>query len=97
MANSSISDREMNNLFGQLGMYVRRKVVAALLVGNDTQCFSTDQYKAEYERQQPMPKPYGRSASYWQLDPEMDLARRHLLSVPELVREVRSDVWAAVR
>ena len=86
----------MDELFGMLAMHVRRKVVAALLAGNDTQCFTTEQYKAEYERQQPMPAGYGRSDVYWRLDPTGDLARKHLLSLAELVREVRPGVWAAV-
>ncbi len=87
-------DVDVDSLMGLLSLDIRRRVVASLLAGNDAGCFSTEQYKAEYERQQPMPKGYERPGIYWKLDPETDLARVHLLSTG-MVREVRPGVWAA--
>ena len=43
-----ITDTELDGLIDALGLYQRRKVVKALLAGNDTQCFTTQQYAEAY-------------------------------------------------
>lgn len=75
----------MDELFGLLAMDCRKKVVGSLLAGNDAGCFSTEQYLAAYVRD--IDKGFPGIM-------DVELARKHLRSLPEYVREVRPDVWA---
>ncbi len=45
-----MTDAELHALIRDLGMHQRRKVVAALLAGNDAQCFTARQYAEAYHR-----------------------------------------------
>lgn len=81
------TDPDYTAFIGWCSRTVRRIMVARLLAGNDAQCFSTRQYADAYR------------ASKWNSEVIAmtdELARQHLLSVPDAVREVRPDVWAAV-
>lgn len=80
-----MTDQDFNSLMLQLSMLHRKKVVRALLYGNDCQCFTTEQYRMMWKRL--INK--GKQTFAWG-----DTARRHLQSVPELVREVSPDLWA---
>ena len=71
---------------------MRGQVALSLLVGNDTQCFTTEQYKKSYENKYAkyivgIPQ----SALWAHISP-----RDHLLSIPDTVKEVSPDVWAKV-
>ncbi len=74
----------IEQLIGMLAMDMRRKAVVSLLAGNDTQCFSTEQYQRAYERESRTP------GWCWRL--EDGLAKKHLLSTG-LVREVKPGLW----
>lgn len=41
---------DVDVLIAELGMHQRRKVVRALLAGNDAQCFTVDMYAQAYHR-----------------------------------------------
>lgn len=75
----------------------RADSVNALLTGNDTQCFTTEQYRRTYIERNPVS---ARQAELLRIPFDqlfgIEQARKHLLSMPDLVREVRPDVWAAV-
>ena len=71
----------------------REHTVNALLSGNDTGCFTEDQYREEYI----MANSWNRLGEdimrkLW----TPDRSAMHLRSLPDLVREVRPGVWAAV-
>lgn len=75
----------IDELFGLLAMDVRRRTVKYLLAGNDTQCFTTQQYLDTYIREidKGMPSIM-----------DLELARKHLVSLAgDGVKEVRPDVW----
>lgn len=71
-----------------------REAIEALLSGNDTGCFTTQQFEDAYTR---LEQKYGirfpdPSDHQW----AKGVARSRLLTFPELVREVQPDVWASV-
>ena len=75
----------MDYLFGLLAMDCRRQTAKSLLAGNDTQCFSTQQYLDTYIR----------DINKGDISlMNLVLARKHLESIPEIAVEVREDVWA---
>ena len=85
-----MTDYEFMDLMADLGMHCRRKVVASLLAGNDTQCFTTEQYRDAYTRicnggDDRIMKELGSHP--------LELAEMHLRSLREL-REVRPGLWA---
>ena len=90
---------DIGKLMKQLNLLMRKEAIASLLAGNDTQCFTTQQYREAFCRRQMknardeeikvMPAFYDRV-----IDP--DWARMHLETLPKLVKEVKPDVWAAV-
>jgi uncharacterized protein with PIN domain len=89
---------EIDAIVGMLLKENKRATVAALLAGNDTQCFTTQQYIEMYARlnwkgQEEM----GRRclSGLWSDDVEETLAHKHLRTFRE-VREVKLDVWAAI-
>lgn len=45
-----MNDAEFNSLMRDFGIHQRRKVVDALLAGNDAQCFTVRQYVEAYHR-----------------------------------------------
>lgn len=63
-----------------------RDMVRGMLRGNDAQCFSTEQYQAVYRKQ--WPPPAGCDGL------SLKNARSHLEEMPDIVREVKPDVWA---
>lgn len=77
-------DAEMNKLFRQLGMHCRREVVRTLLAGNDTQCFTTQQYLDAYIH-------VINKGQRCLMD--LELAKHHLQSLDGKVREVKPGVW----
>ena len=86
---AELSGKTVEQLIGELGMYHRRLTVCSLLEGNDTCCFTTEQYKQAYEK-------VGKSPPWiWKMRGG-NLARHHLRSIPELVRELGNDLWAGV-
>lgn len=80
-----------NAMLDLLARAARSGVIDALLAGNDTGCFTTEQYRAEYSRKM---FPHFDSDSldllWFHTKPES-----HLRSLPDLVREVSPGVWAA--
>lgn len=83
-------DLDFGSLVADLGLHQRRKVVSALLAGNDTQCFSTQQYAAAYHRVAHNDDPKHRER--W-IEWLVKLAPKHLQSLG--MREVSPGVWAA--
>ncbi len=82
-------DLDIDALLHELSMQLRRKVVKSLLAGNDTCCFTVEQYVTAWQQivdKGKPPLPLG-----WP-----GLAVRHLGSLPHQVREVRPGVWAAI-
>jgi hypothetical protein len=82
-----MNDAEWHNLMEQLGNACRRKVVAALLAGNNTCCFTTEQYVQEYVRQNRIGDPYTENWLKW----IGSLAEKHLRSVG--CQEVKPGIW----
>ncbi len=85
-------------LVGSIARAFRQGTVEALLAGNDTGCFTTEQYAAEYIRQDhcslgDSPERRVREKDWWV---KHHLAEKHLRSLPDLVREVKPGVWAAI-
>jgi hypothetical protein len=74
---------------------VRMTVVNSLLAGNDTQCFTTQQYREAYCRQT-----HRRSREKDWIKDRLDemftdgLATKHLRGLSDAVTEVSPDVWA---
>lgn len=64
---------------------IRLQVVRSLLAGNDAQAFTTKQYQEAYRR-----TVWGKGIESM-LD--HDLARAHLRSLPDAVRELIPDIW----
>lgn len=46
-------DREADEFFGQIILHIRKGIVASLLKGNDTCCFTTEQYQTAYRTKFP--------------------------------------------
>lgn len=80
-------DPEVRRLIGLLAMDLRRRTIHSLLSGNDTQCFTVEQYKRAYVRIAHPSKPV--FDPWYHVDPAM-----HLKSCSELVTEVAPGVWA---
>jgi hypothetical protein len=87
-------DAEDWALIGLMARAARAEVARSLLAGNDTGCFSTEQYRVAYERKnlahlfEPDKLPLLWSA----LGPD-----GHLRSIPGEVREVSPGVWASAK
>lgn len=80
---------DMDALIAELGMHQRRKVVHALLAGNDAQCFTTDQYAEAYH--QICHKGELERKRFW-IEWLTELAPKHLRSVGMV--EVNPGIWA---
>ncbi len=80
-----MTDAACAKLIRNLGYWCRRKTLDSLMVGNDTRCFTTDQYRQRYVDVN------------WKGDRNTlmfkrpDLARQHLVQLG--CREVEPDVW----
>ncbi len=75
----------------------RMKAVRSLLVGNDTQCFTTEQYRQAYMTCNPLPE----REKILLCIPREELftaagARKHLTALFDVVREVQSNLWTMV-
>ena len=84
-----MNDVDLDSLIKELGHHQRRKVVRALLVGNDAQCFTTEQYVAAYHRIAHKDDPEHKAG--W-LKWLTKLTPDHMESVGMV--EVRPGVWA---
>lgn len=78
------TDEGMDSLFFQLAMKMRRETVVSLMAGNDTGCFTTQQYLDRYVR-------VAQRGEVGIMD--LGLAEEHLRSLKRLVREVWPGVW----
>lgn len=78
----------MESLIGKLAMMIRREVVDSLMEGNDTQCFTTDQYMERYFQRERNGEEVDAYRRWWR---EENLARQHLQSLRCI--EVKPDVW----
>lgn len=76
-----------DDLVAELGLHRRRKAVAALLLGNDAQCFTTAQYVEVYATQNRL----GIEHYEGWIQCLVEVADRHLRSVGMV--EVRLGVW----
>lgn len=86
---SAEDEADMNRFFKRLALSTRVSVARKLLSGNDTGCFSTEQYRIAYEAQTPMGGITSEQLWFY-ITPES-----HLRSIPQAVREVAPGVWAA--
>jgi hypothetical protein len=81
----------------RLKLTMEYDVVRSLMSGNDTMCFSTRQYVEQ--RDVWIKEMIGDSREELGLGPideyDLETARRQLLAIPQLVREVEPDVWTA--
>lgn len=82
-----MTDQEYRSLMHQFFLQSRRKVIRHLLAGNDTQCFTTEQYLKAWHTVINHGK--GNSILY------LALAEQHLRTAPHLVREVKPGVWTS--
>ena len=82
---------DLDVLIRELGLHQRRKVVEALLTGNDVQCFSTEQYAEAYHRICHNDYPAHRDGWIRYL---RGLTPQHMRSVG--MTEVRPGVWAKI-
>lgn len=82
-------EREMEAFFGSLALAMRASIARGLLAGNDTGCFSTEQYATAYHRRHPVGDLTPEQLWHY-VTPES-----HLKSIPNVVREVAPGVWAA--
>ena len=82
----------IEELIGELGMRQRRKVVKALLAGNDTQCFTTQQYAEAYHR-----ICHNDDPAHWDgwIKYLTELTPMHMKSVG--MKEVSPGIWAEER
>jgi len=76
---------------------MRLATVRQLLRGNDTCCFTSDQYRDTYLKMFPYraftPE---KSRELWEGDGVLTVAEKHLRSIPWVVREVSPGVWGPV-
>ena len=87
-----LSDKEMGRmeqLMGEYALHCRRRAVKSLLVGNDTQCFTTQQYIERYVKQCHKEDNQYRKGF---VELVTDVAEMHLRSVGMV--EVKPGVWA---
>lgn len=82
-------DPVVSRWLGELSQNIRCRAVRRLLAGNDTGCFTTEQYQAAYARESI--SSFGVGEYRW----GDGLAEMHLQGTG-LVREVSSGVWAAL-
>ena len=73
------------DVIGLLAIGTRTDAAKACLAGNDTGCFTTEQYQQAYDRicKRDLGWPAG-------------LAERHLRSIPNVVQEASPGIWRAV-
>jgi hypothetical protein len=79
----------MDEIMGMFAMDTRCRAVRKLLSGNDTNCFTTEQYIEVYGRDED--RMFAKTPSQ---RISLELAVKHLQSTG-LVREVSPGVWAA--
>ncbi len=83
-----MTDEEFMGILGGVAMLNRRDTVASLLQGNDTGCFTTEQYEMAYcKLHWGADVVFGKKLFGW--DPQ--LSHQHLLSVG--MEEVSPDIW----
>ena len=78
-------------LVGTIARAFREGAVERCLKGNDTQCFTTEQYQDAYDEENDKAFRTKCMPNRW----ANGLAEKHLRSLPDLVQEVRPGVWAA--
>lgn len=80
----------------RLALSMRHRAIRKLLAGNDTACFTTEQYREAFHANYADASELTQKAMRRVVD--YDLARVHLVGEgkfrPSPVREVRPDVWA---
>lgn len=86
----------LDQMLLQLCLSQRDSVIRELLAGNDTQCFTTEQYRQRFCHYWQIQNARGENISAMILT--MDLARAHLAGKgkfnPSPVCEVRPKIWA---
>jgi hypothetical protein len=84
---------EDHRFIGMLARAARSEIAHMLLSGNDTGCFTTEQYRIAYERKN-LRHLFSKDKLplLWQYVSPEDALR----SIPGVVREVGPGVWAAV-
>lgn len=88
-ADDGISESEITRYFALAAQAMRAEIACRLLAGNDTGCFSTEQYRQAYESRYPIAGVT--SEQLWAyITPDS-----HLRSIPQAVREVAPGIWAA--
>lgn len=93
------TDEEVDDWWRSFWRKIRLGVVRSLLAGNDTQCFTTQQYTDMYHKR-------CHSNKDWEIMKEMPgiladwesgrVSRNHLESLSDVVREVKPNVWAPI-
>ena len=88
MADSDTID--LDSLIEQLHISLRERTIRGLLVGNDTGCFTVEQYTDAYLKHQKVDDQYKDGFRRWFLS---GLAERHLNGSPS-VQAVKPGVWS---
>lgn len=86
-----MTDAEADAFVGKLATSLRAGVARDLLRGNDVGCFTTEQYRAAYDRALPLPT-IPEELRWFYVTPA-----DHLRSIPGVVREVAPGIWADAR
>lgn len=81
-----------NALAASIARMLREDVVRKLLAGNDTQCFTTEQYKKAYRE-------HSDKVFRVKIPDRLDwldvTAEMHLRGLSDIITEIRPGVWAA--
>lgn len=86
----------VRKLLRQAADMMRRETVRRLLAGNDTCCFTTEQFKAYFVAVHNRKFPSsGETVERMDRIHTEQWGRNFLATLPDLVAEVRTDVWAA--
>lgn len=86
-----MTDEELNNLMHQLHLATRKKTTAKCFVGNDTQCFTEEQYIEAWFNQRRGNRDSeieAREKAWWRRG---GMARKHLTAAGMV--EVKPGVW----
>lgn len=92
-----MTDAQLRTLMRNLALKYRREAVNSLLIGNDTGCFTTEQYRVRFIELENKRFTLSKQLTLDAYDKVFgpDWAWDWLESIPETVREVLPDVWTA--
>lgn len=92
-----MTDAQLRILIHNLALKYRREAAESLLIGNDTGCFTTEQYRIRFIELENKRFNLSRQLTLGAYDKIFgpNWTWDWLESIPETVREVSPDIWAA--